>query len=117
MDIRAIKDHTFSWCSGLTTAIPNDGQEVIGARAFQGFIFLLRIKKPPTVRAIDKTALKRCSNSTNVRFLQQHRMQKSLQMTFGFVIVVRVLTIVFRIEACLMLERLIEASELEMVIF
>ena len=48
---------------------------------------------------------------------QQHWTQKSLPMTFGFVIVVQVHTIVFWIEACLMLERLMRTSELEMMIF
>jgi hypothetical protein len=44
----------------------------------------------------------------------RHRMQRSLRMTFGFVIVVQVHTIVLRMEACLMLKTSMRIFVLEM---
>ena len=65
--VRAIKDHTFYWCLGLTTVILNDGLEEIGQWAFNGCAFVL-IDIPPSVRAIYETAFKECSNLTTVQF-------------------------------------------------
>jgi len=48
--------------------ILNNGLEVIGAQAFQGCTSLLHIEIPSAGRAIDKTAFKRCSDLTTVRF-------------------------------------------------
>jgi hypothetical protein len=53
--IRAIKKWAFFNCSGLTTAILNDGLEEIGKWAFKGCA-LVRIDTPPSVREIDETA-------------------------------------------------------------
>jgi hypothetical protein len=49
-------------------------------------------------------------------FSRRHQMQRSLRMTFGFVIVVQVHTIVLRIEVCLMLKTSMRTFVLEMVI-
>ena len=49
-------------------------------------------------------------------FLRRHRMQRSLRMTFGFVIAVQVNIIVLRIEACLMLKASMRTFVLEMEI-
>jgi hypothetical protein len=45
--VRAIKDWAFYDCSGLTTAILNDGLEQIGACVFVYCTSLVRIAIPP----------------------------------------------------------------------
>ena len=61
--VRAIKKWAFFNCSGLTTAIINDGLEVIGELAFERCA-LVRIDIPPSVRAIKKWAFFNCSGLT-----------------------------------------------------
>ena len=51
--VRAIKEYAFIGCSGLTTAILNDGLEVIGEGAFWRYA-LVCIDIPPSVRVIYK---------------------------------------------------------------
>ena len=65
--VRAIRNEAFYNCSALTTAILNNGLEVIGGGAFKGCA-LVRIDIPPSVREIDETAFKCCSNLSTVRF-------------------------------------------------
>ena len=50
--IRAIKEGAFYNCSGLTTAILNNGLEEIGEYAFSGCT-LACIDIPPSIRAIE----------------------------------------------------------------
>jgi len=54
----------------LTTAIINDGLEVIEENAFKGCA-LVRIDIPPAVRVIDEKAFEDCSNLTTVRFCNE----------------------------------------------
>jgi hypothetical protein len=61
--VRAIQELAFFNCSGLTTAIFNDGLEEIEARAFEGCA-LVRIVIPPTVRVIENKAFSWCSRLT-----------------------------------------------------
>jgi hypothetical protein len=68
--VRAIKKWAFCNCSGLTTAILNDGLEEIGRGAFRGCA-LEWIDIPPSVREIDEMAFKDCSNLLTVRFCDE----------------------------------------------
>ena len=68
--VRAIKDHANQDCSGLTTAILNDGLEEIGEGAFSQCAFE-SIVIPPTVKEIDETAFRWCSNLTSVQFCDE----------------------------------------------
>ena len=62
--VRAIKWNAFCDCSGLTTAILNDGLEEIGKEAFGRCRALERIDIPPSVRAIKDCAFSDCSGLT-----------------------------------------------------
>ena len=61
--VRAIEANAFRYCISLTTAILNDGLEVIGKGAFY-FCALVRIDIPPTVRVIKDWAFYDCSYLT-----------------------------------------------------
>jgi hypothetical protein len=65
-----IEDWAFHNCSGLTTAILNDGLEEIGEGAFRGCA-LVRINIPHTIREIDEMAFEDCSNLLTVRFCDE----------------------------------------------
>ena len=65
--VRATKEEAFEDCSGLTTAILNNGLEGIGKRAFKGCV-LVRIVIPPAVKDFDETAFEDCPNLTTVKF-------------------------------------------------
>ncbi len=66
-----IKDRAFHCCSGLTTAILNDGLEEIGEGAFLRCRSLVRINIPPSVREIDEMAFEDCSNLTTVQICDE----------------------------------------------
>ena len=61
--VRAIKEGAFCWCSVLTTAILNDGLEVIRGGAFKGCV-LVSIDIPPSVRLIEEGAFRDCLGLT-----------------------------------------------------
>ena len=65
--VRATKEGAFEDCSGLTTAILNNGLEGIGKQAFKECV-LVRIVIPPAVKDFDETAFEDCPNLTTVRF-------------------------------------------------
>ena len=67
--VRVIKDWAFYGCSGLTTAILNDGDglEEIGKWAFSGCA-LVHVEIPPSVKVIENYAFHFCSGLTTAIF-------------------------------------------------
>ena len=61
--VRAIEEGAFDGCSGLTTAILNNGLDKIGVLAFARCA-LVRIDIPPSVRAVKYYAFHSCSALT-----------------------------------------------------